>query len=168
MIKKSSTRVVHEIPPNIYKEAKILILGSMPSVKSRQEGFYYMHPQNRFWLVLSKLLNADFVNASIDEKKKLLKRKKIALYDVISSCDIIGSLDSKITNVVLNPIDIYIKGTNIEKIFLNGQKAKMLFKRHFPKLVEMATFLPSTSSTNASYRLDDLVKSWQVITNYLD
>lgn len=167
MNKQLFVPVKHEIEPIIFNEAKVLILGSMPSVKSRNEGFYYMHPQNRFWLVLSKILKIDFINASIEEKKTMLINNKIALFDVIASCDIVGSKDSKITNVMPNPIDKLIANTNITNIFINGQKAFQLFKHYFPNLLEMAFLLPSTSPSNASYRLADLANSWQIITMYL-
>lgn len=153
--------------PIINEYSKVLILGTTPSVKSSELGFYYMHPQNRFWKVLGTLLDADLYNSDAATKKKVLKARCVALSDVIYSCDIIASDDSKITNIVINNIDSLISLSQIKHIFLNGSRAYAEFKKHFTHLLEMSTLLPSTSPRNARFSLDDLVDKWQVILNYL-
>ncbi len=152
----------HQFAPVIDSQSEILILGSFPSVKSRENNFYYMHPQNRFWDVLRVLFDdTQFKSDDIDTKILALKRHHIALYDVIESCDIIGSKDSSITNV--HPADIVslIEGTNINKILLNGNKAKTLFNQYNPSLMPLASVVPSTSSANAQYSLERLVHAWK-------
>lgn len=152
----------HGFPAVIDTDSKLLILGSFPSVKSREDTFYYMHPQNRFWDVLAVLYDDQhFVSSDIEVKKQTLKLYHIALYDVIESCDIIGSKDNSITNVVPADISSLIQGTNITKILLNGNKAKTLFKQYNPSLIPLASVVPSTSSANAQYSLKRLVEAWK-------
>lgn len=160
--------VKHSFPIFINNESKILILGSFPSVKSRELDFYYMHKQNRFYKILSNLFNEDFYNASIEEKKILLKKYKIALYDVVEECEILNSNDESITNVIPSPIKNLIKNTDIKHIFINGSKAKELFIRHNKDLLNITSFLPSTSARNARYNLDALTKEYQIIKEYLN
>jgi len=155
--------VKHEFESILFDDSEILILGSMPSVQSRKKSFYYMHPNNRFYKVLTKILNDDFTNENIEIKKKLLKKHHIALYDVIMECDIEGSSDQSITNVQPTNIEDIVSHYPIKKIFLNGIKAYELFKLYFPSLIKMAISLPSTSSANASYSLEKLVEKWKVI-----
>ncbi len=154
---------LHSFPPCLDKNTTILILGSFPSIESRKQGFYYMHPQNRFYKVLSALFNCDFVNASIDDKKRLLSEYHIGLYDVIEACNIIGSADATIKEPIISPIRKFVEKYPIKKIFLNGRKAYDLFIKCFPDLAFMAVLLPSTSSANASWTLDKLIKAWSVI-----
>ena len=116
------TRIVHTIPPVFNSESEILILGSLPSVKSRENNFFYGHPQNRFWKVIAALAGS-FVPETIEGKKKLLIENRIALWDVIAECDIIGSSDSSIKNVVPNNLEVILETANIEKIFANGSTA---------------------------------------------
>ena len=157
--------VTHEsISPFIDNNSSILILGSFPSVKTREEGFYYAHPQNRFYKVLS-IIYKSLLPTSIEDKKQLLKKHHIALYDVIYSCDIINSGDSSIKNVT--PIDIkelLDKYPNIRKIILNGNKAKELFNKYLIKEVSNRNidicYAPSTSPANAKMSVDDLVKMY--------
>ncbi|XFA99499.1 DNA-deoxyinosine glycosylase [Candidatus Izemoplasma sp. B36] len=155
----------HEFKPVIDKTSKILILGSFPSVISREQNFYYMHKQNRFWKVLELIFNDNFTSPNIEEKKDLLIKHRIALYDVIESCDIIGSKDSSINNV--KPVNIInlIKGTNIRKIYINGNKAYQLFMKYNQNLTDIVYKLPSTSSANARYSLKMLLERWKVIQN---
>ena len=160
--------VKHSFPIFINNESKILILGSFPSVKSRELDFYYMHKQNRFYKILSNLFNEDFYNASIEEKKILLKKYKIALYDVVEECEILNSNDESIANVIPSPIKDLIKNTDIKHIFINGSKAKELFIRHNKDLLNITSFLPSTSARNARYNLDALTKEYQIIKEYLN
>ena len=161
-------KVNHSFPIFINSNSKILILGSFPSVKSRELDFYYMHKQNRFYKILSNLFNEDFYNASIEEKKILLKKYKIALYDVVEECEILNSNDESITNVIPSPIKDLIKNTDIKHIFINGSKAKKLFIRHNKDLLNITSFLPSTSARNARYNLATLTKEYQIIKEYLN
>ena len=157
------TRVKHKFKAILDSNSMVLILGSIPSVKSREYNFYYMHKQNRFWKLLENIYEDDFGNRDILIKKKLLHKYRIALYDVLESCEISGSSDSTISNV--NPVDInnLIKGTNINRIYLNGKKAYDLFCRYNPELISIAVYLPSTSPANARYSIEDLYKKWLII-----
>lgn len=155
--------IKHPFEPIIDKECNILILGSFPSIKSRENKFYYMHPQNRFYKLLSKIYNEDFVNADINMKKKLLLENHIAIYDVIESCEIINSDDNKIKNVKYVDVLNLLKNCKIKKIYLNGKKAYELFIKKYPKLQDMAYYLPSTSPANAAFSFDKLYQCWKVI-----
>ena len=160
-------KVNHSFPIFIDSNSKILILGSFPSVKSREEDFYYMHKQNRFYKILSNLFNEDFYNVDINTKKELLSKYHIALYDVIESCEIENSNDETIKNVEPSNINEYIKNTNIKHIFINGNKAKELFIKYNNNLINMTTFLPSTSARNARFNLEKLTNEYKVIKEYL-
>ena len=160
-------KVNHSFPIFIDSNSKILILGSFPSVKSREEDFYYMHKQNRFYKILSNLFNEDFYNVDITIKKELLSKYHIALYDVIESCEIENSNDETIKNVEPSNIKEYIKNTNIKHIFINGNKAKELFIKYNNDLINMTTFLPSTSARNARFNLEKLTNEYKVIKEYL-
>ena len=161
---KEYTHVTHEFGPVYDKNSKILILGSLPSVKSRQQQFYYGHPQNRFWKVLSAALG-ESIGGSVDEKKRIMLKKHIALWDVIQSCDIIGSSDSSIKNVKENDISVILDAADIKAIFLNGAKAYELFKKYCggvedrnepPAILK----LPSTSPANAAWKTQQLIEAW--------
>lgn len=158
-------RVNHEIPPIYDKNSKILILGSFPSVKSRESQFFYHHPQNRFWKVLAKTFNED-VPKSMEDKKAFLIRNNVAVWDVIASCEIEGSSDSSIKNVVPNDIDVILKKSDINQIFCNGGKAYDLYKKYLNKFGD-ALKLPSTSPANARFGLDRLVDEWNIILDYI-
>lgn len=138
------------------KNSIYLFLGSFPSVKSREYNFYYMHPQNRFYLLLKEVFNDDFTTSDITKKKELLLKHNIALFDVIKSCEIVGSSDSSIKNVIPNDIEYIVKNSNIRKIILNGKLAYNLFIKHFPSLKDMSYYLPSTSPANAKCSLGKL------------
>ena len=155
--------IQHPIAP-VYDEASnVLILGSFPSVKSREQGFFYGHPQNRFWKVLATLLKEP-VPDTIEEKKAMLLAHRIALWDVIQSCDIKGSSDSSIKNVQPTDIGMILEKTNITRIYANGNKAGQLYKRYqFPVTGRKATVLPSTSPANAAWSLERLCEAWHVI-----
>ena len=144
-------------------ESKILVLGSFPSVKSREANFYYGHPMNRFWPLLSKVYGIEIPN-NIDGKKKILKDIHVALYDVIDSCDIVGSSDASIKNVVATDLLPILKGTKVQKILLNGKKAGALFEKYqLPVIGRQIPYvvMPSTSPANAATRFDDLLLSWK-------
>jgi len=157
------THAEHGFGPVIDSESRILILGSFPSVISRAESFYYMHPKNRFWPILTALFGEDFVRADRNKKIALLHKYHIALYDVIESCDLSGSADSSIRNIVTADLDQLIRSARIQHIFLNGSKAFVLFSRYFPEYAPIATVLPSTSAANAVFKFADLLEKWQVI-----
>ncbi len=155
--------VNHNFPPFYQKDSKVLILGSIPSTKSRELGFYYMHPKNRFWKVISEVFEEENPK-TIEDKKIFLKRNKIALWDVISSCDIEGSSDSSISNVIINDIESIVQETDIQYIYVLGKKALQLYEKYiFPTVLITAVYLPSTSPRNARLKEKDLIKQYQVI-----
>lgn len=159
--------ILHNIPPVWDENSKILILGSFPSVKSRSTQFFYGHAQNRFWRLLSSLLG-EGVPGSIEDKKKLLLKYHIALWDVVKSCDIVGSSDSTIKNVTPNDLSQIINGSRVRKIFTNGQTAYKLYNKYiFPITSIEAHPLPSTSPANAAYNMERLIDEWKIIGNYL-
>lgn len=152
--------MIHTFEPVYDQQSKILILGTFPSVKSRESGFYYQHPQNRFWKVISALVGWP-TPGTIEEEKTLLLENHIAVWDVIYSCDINGSSDSSIKNVVPNDIRSLFDKTDIETIYANGGKAYELYKRYCFIQTNMEIIkLPSTSPANASYSLEKLVACW--------
>ena len=156
-------RASHEFPPVFDENSEILILGSFPSVKSRQESFFYANHQNRFWKLMAQLLNESTPKDTKD-KIVMLKKHKIALWDVIESCDIVGSSDSSISNVV--PVDIsqILSRANIIKVYANGGKAFELYNKYlYPKTKLDITKLPSTSPANAGYSFDKLLSEWKKI-----
>ena len=153
----------HNFDPVYDKKSRVLILGSFPSVKSREIAFYYGHPQNRFWKVLGSVFNEE-VPKDIEGKKSFLLKHHIALWDVIKSCDIVGSSDSKISNVVINDLNLIFQEANIEKVFINGTKAYELYMKYgYEKYKKEAIKLPSTSPANAVYSLDKLKEKWEII-----
>lgn len=157
----------HPIEPVYDGDSRILILGSFPSIKSREEGFFYGHPQNRFWKVLSAVCETA-TPVTVDEKRLFLLANRIAVWDVIKSCDIVGSSDSSIKNVVPNDLNIILKYADIRKIFVNGRKAEELYKRYIqPQIHIEAVCLPSTSPANAVWRLEKLVEEWKRISDFM-
>lgn len=160
-------KVKHEIPPIYNENSKILVLGSFPSVKSRENQFFYHHPQNRFWKTLAAVVGCD-TPISIEEKKKFLLDNNIAVWDVIASCEIEGSSDSSIKNVVVNDFNSIIDKSNIKQIFCNGEKSYDLYRKYCEKSTSMkAIKLPSTSPANARFSLDKLIAEWKIIDDYL-
>lgn len=153
--------VTHPIPPFCAEGARVLILGSFPSVKSRESGFFYGHPQNRFWRVLAQVFE-DTVPTTLEEKKAFLTSHGIALWDVIASCRIEGSADSSIRDVVPNDIASLMQTHNIRAIFTNGKTANALYEKHIhPTLGMTAACLPSTSPANAAWSVEKLVNAWR-------
>lgn len=151
----------HPIPPVYDENSKILILGSFPSVKSREEGFFYGNRQNRFWRVTARICGCE-TPVTISEKKAMLLQHNIALWDVIRSCDITGSADSTIKNVVPNDINELVKNSKIAKICTNGKKADALYKKYIESTVKIkSTCLPSTSPANAAKSEDELFEIWR-------
>ena len=150
----------HNIPPVYDKNSKILILGSFPSVKSREAQFFYGHPQNRFWKVLSAVLGCE-CPVTTKEKKAMLLSHNIAVWDVIGSCEITGSSDASIRAVVPNDIAGLVAKTSITHIFTNGATSSNMYKRYCCNRVGIeAVRLPSTSPANASYSLEKLTAEW--------
>lgn len=153
----------HLIEPIYDKDSKILILGSFPSVKSREANFFYHHPQNRFWRVLAAVYQ-DTVPEEIADKKAFLKHHQIALWDVIASCNIKGSSDSSISDVEVNDLNMIIANSSVKHIYTNGNLADKLYHRYFDTIIDLpVTKLPSTSPANAAYSLDKLLIYWRVI-----
>lgn len=156
--------VSHPFAPVFNSDSKILILGSMPSVKSRELNFYYSHPRNRFWKVISHIVGTDSMLESINDKKDMLLKKKIAIWDVIKSCKISGSSDSSIKDVKINDINLVISNSKVKKIYANGMLAYDLYMKYCFKDVGVKIIkLPSTSPANATYSIDKLINSWMVI-----
>lgn len=160
------TYIKRNFGPVYDANSRILILGSFPSVKSREAAFFYGHPQNRFWKIMGALLKCEIPN-DISEKKKLLLKSGIALWDVIEECEIIGSSDSSIRNVV--PVDIMriLDSANITEIYCNGNTSYSLFMKYlFPICHRTPVKLPSTSPANAAWSIDRLTKEWSIIINH--
>lgn len=159
--------VNHPIPPLYNKESRILILGSFPSVKSRESMFFYGHKQNRFWKVIAQILDCD-IPKDIPEKKSMLLSNKIAVWDVIGSCVINGSADSTITDAIPNDISPILNTADIKAVFTNGKKAHELYEKHIRQKVGISSiYLPSTSPANASFSFERLVSDWSIIKKYL-
>lgn len=155
--------VVHPFPAVYSQESETLILGSFPSVKSRENMFYYGHPQNRFWRVTAAVFGAD-VPETINEKKRFIIENRLALWDVIESCEITGSSDSSIKNAVVNDISGVIAKSMINRIFCNGGTAGKLYEHNvYPQTGIAALILPSTSPANAAYNLERLIDAWIII-----
>ena len=153
-------KVTHPFPPLYDKNSKILILGSFPSVKSREQLFFYGHPQNRFWKVIANVFGDEVPN-TIQEKKALLRKNHIALWDVIKSCDIEGSSDSSISGVVPNDLSEILAGADIQKIIVNGKTAEKYFNKYTRDAIgKDAICMPSTSPANAAWSLERLTESW--------
>ena len=155
--------IVHPIQPVFDQNSRVLILGSFPSVQSREEGFFYGHPQNRFWKVTSRVFGED-TPLTVEDKKSFLLRNHIALWDVIGSCEIDGSSDSTIRNVTVNDISLILKTATIKEIFLNGKKAYQYYQKYMQNSAKYEGIcLPSTSPANAAWSVDKLTDSWKTI-----
>lgn len=154
-------RQAHPIAPVFDEMSRILILGSFPSVKSREAGFFYGHPQNRFWRVLAAVLGCA-VPVTIDEKREMLLAHHVAVWDVIASCEITGSSDSSIRNAVPNDLTPILVAANIRQIFTNGKTADRMYRKYCEKQTgRNAVCLPSTSPANAAWSLDRLIDEWK-------
>ena len=155
--------VEHTFDPVCDSRSEYLILGTFPSVKSREQNFYYGHPQNRFWKVLARLTGEE-LPGTVEEKKAMLLKHHIAVWDVIKSCDIIGSSDSSIKNVVPADIPRIVKDSRITKIFANGEKTYRLYKKYCEQQTGIkAVKLPSSSPANAIFTLDRLAEAWSAL-----
>ena len=160
--------ITHPIPPVYDTTSRILILGSFPSVKSREAMFFYGHPQNRFWRVVAVVYEEAFPE-TVEQRKAFLLRNHIAAWDVIKSCDITGSSDSSIKNVTANDLSIILDAAPIETIYVNGKTAEKMYKKYIePVNHRPAVALPSTSPANAAWRLEQLIEAWSIIRSETD
>ena len=162
----------HPFPPLFDADSRVLILGSFPSVKSREQRFFYGHPQNRFWKVMAEVVREKRhrpvnVPASIPEKRAFLLENHIALWDVIASCEITGSSDASIKTAVPTDLSPILEGADIRAIFCNGAKAFALFEKHHAACPVAARSLPSTSPANAAWSAERLLDKWRAVGEYL-
>ena len=161
--KNTRTLVTHEFPALYDRNSRVLLLGSIPSPKSREQGFYYGHPQNRFWKVLAAVLG-EAVPETIPQKKAMLKKHHIALWDVLESCTIVGASDTSIEDVVPNKISELVQATHVERIFCTGATAHKLFQKYCAQDAGMdAEKLPSTSPANCAVSFEKLVEAYRKI-----
>lgn len=155
--------LTHPIPPVYNACSTILILGSFPSRRSREQGFFYGHPQNRFWRVLAAVFE-EALPESVPERRAFLLRNQVALWDVIASCEITGSSDASIRDAAVNDLSPILSAAPIQHIFVNGQTAAKLYHRWTePSTQRPAIVLPSTSPANAAWRLERLIAAWKQI-----
>ena len=156
-------KIIHPIPPLYDNTSRILILGSFPSVKSREAMFFYGHPQNRFWRVMAALFEEEFPE-TVPQRRELLVRHHIAAWDVIGSCEIIGSSDASIRNVKANDLRPILEAAPIREIYVNGKTAEKMYRKYTEPLTgRRAVCLPSTSPANAAWSLERLVDAWKII-----
>ena len=159
--------ITHEFEPVFDEHSKILILGTFPSVKSRENGFFYGHPQNRFWKVLAALTQEP-VPVTIEEKKAFLLKTGIAVWDVIAKCEIVGSSDSSIKIVVPADLNRILEHSPVQTLFANGGKAFELYQKYsYPVLKRDIIRLPSTSPANAAFQPERLIGSWEPVKKAL-
>lgn len=156
-------KIVHPIPPLFDENSEKLILGSFPSIKSREAMFFYGHPQNRFWKLTAKIFDEETPN-SVEGKTKLILTHRLALWDSIHSCVITGSSDSSVKDVVANDLSVILNNSRVERIFCNGALShKMYMKYIYPQTKIEAVKLPSTSPANAAFSMERLYEQWKII-----
>ena len=155
-------RVKHELEPVFNEFSKILILGTMPSVKSREVNFYYGHSKNRFWKVLESVFEE-----KINNKKEFLLKHYIALWDVLAECEIKGSSDASIKNEIPNDLSIILKNCNINAIFTTGKTAHKYYQKYFSTIDIPEINLPSTSPANCRIKDDELIEAYRKIKKYV-
>ena len=164
----NSAHRIHTIPPVFDAASKVLILGSLPSLKSAEAGFFYAHPQNRFWRVLANVLS-EKIPTDKSEKINLLLSNHIALWDVVKSCDITGSSDCSIKNAEPNDIEKIILHSHVRKIYTNGSTSHKLYNKYIAEKIGIdAHLLPSTSPANASWSFEKLCDAWKIIADDLE
>ena len=157
---EDSKKVKHPFPPLYDENSQILILGSFPSVKSREVKFFYGHPQNRFWKVVANVFD-EKIPETIEDKKSLILKNHLALWDAISECEITGSSDASIKNAKANDISKILKDSSIKKIIVNGKTAERLYIKYIEPITGIkAVVMPSTSPANAAWSLDRLIEAW--------
>lgn len=162
----SKTFVSHEFPPVFDEGSRVLILGSIPSPKSREQGFYYMHPQNRFWRLLCSAL-CEPLPSDIDGRRQLCLRRRIALWDVLESCEIQGASDSSIRNAKPNDLAKIFAAADIKAVFTTGKKADALYRKFFSEGFPEPICLPSTSPANRTVTEEKMLEEYRRITEYL-
>ena len=163
MRRSEHEQIQHPFGPLFSEKSRVLILGSFPSVKSREQNFFYGHPQNRFWKVIAAVTGQP-VPKTIDEKRQLILTQRLALWDSIASCEITGSSDASIRNVQVNDLSIILDQCDIRQIFCNGKKSHELYHKYIEKETgRPAACLPSTSPANAQWSLEKLIEAWSVI-----
>ena len=154
------TKQIHPIPPLYDANSRVLILGSFPSVKSREAMFFYGHPQNRFWRVLADIFG-EAVPEAVAEKKSLALRHGVALWDVIAQCEIVGSSDASITNVLPNDLSVILNAADIRAVFCNGNTSYTYYNKYCREQTgREAVLLPSTSPANARWTREKLAGMW--------
>ncbi len=164
----STMSIIHPIPPLYNDESRVLILGSFPSVKSREACFFYAHPQNRFWRVLAALFHEE-VPQSTAERRAFLLRHLIAVWDTVASCDIVGSSDASMKNAVPNDLTPILAAAPIRAVFCNGSLSHRLYEKHQGKEITLPVFaMPSTSPANATRSLADLTDAWSILLPFLE
>ena len=157
--------LVHPIPPFYDNHSTVLVLGSFPSVKSREVGFFYGHPRNRYWMVAAAVFDSEPLT-TIADKKAFLRENHIAMWDTIQSCTITGSSDSSIRDVVPNDIGRILRSAPIRRIFCNGTASYNLYMKYiYPKTGREAVKMPSTSPANAAWSLSRLIDAWKILKN---
>ena len=155
--------IIHPIPPTYDENSRILILGSFPSVKSREMMYFYGHPQNRFWKLMAALYEEE-VPMSVSERKDFLLRNRIAVWDSIRQCTVTGSSDSSIKDVIPNDLTPVLESAPIEQIYCNGKKSWEMYHRYIePVIHRQAIALPSTSPANAAFSMEKLIEAWKII-----
>ncbi len=160
-------KVSHKLKPIFHRDSEILILGTMPSVLSRKTGFYYGHPRNRFWLVLSDVFQ-EKTPKTITEKKVFLRKHRIALWDVLKECDITASNDNSIRNPIPNDLNLILQSTKIKAIFTTGRMAEKLYNEFCIDQTNIpCIYLPSTSPANVAIKYEEILNSYKIILNYL-
>ena len=162
---RGAERVAHPLDPVFDERSRVLVLGTMPSPASRATGFYYGHPQNRFWKVLAAVTGCA-VPRTVEEKKEFLLGQHIAVWDVIAQCDIIGSSDSSIKNVVPADLSVILERAPVRNIYGNGAQACELYRKYsYPQTEREIIKLPSTSPANAAWQMERLVEAWGIVRN---
>ena len=163
MNKGQYEHITHPFEPLFNADARVLILGSLPSVKSREQNFFYGHPQNRFWKLMAALFEEAYPQ-TIEEKKALVLKHHIAMWDTIRSCTITGSSDSSIKDVVPNDLSVILDNSRVERVFCNGATSYRLYMKYiYPTTGVKAVKLPSTSPANAAFNLERLLTEWSMI-----
>lgn len=158
-----STHITHPFGPLFDEESRMLILGSFPSVKSREQNFFYGHPQNRFWKVIASIFDEP-VPSDIAQKRSLILSNHLALWDSVASCDIVGSSDASMRNVKPNDLSVILDHSQIKRIFTNGRKSHETYMKYIQPVTGLeAICLPSTSPANAQWTIDKLIDAWSVI-----
>ena len=162
-----SRQVTHDFQPIYNEESRVLLLGTMPSPKSRETGFYYGHPRNRFWKVVSDVCG-EVLPETREEKIEFVLRNKIAVWDVLAGCEIKGAEDASIRNPIANDLNIIIKNADIRAVFATGQKAAQLYRKYCQRETGMEIIcLPSTSPANCSVSYEKLFEAYEVVLKYI-